>query len=257
MTLTSRQKTEQQIYNQLADQSSPSQIGTDFPLPNREHSDFFPFFLSQIGNVQNKSILEIGSGNGYLSCWLAKKGAWVAGIDVSQKFVQLANQTASQNQVSDSTLFQVAVAEKLPFEDNTFDLIVGNQILHHLEIAPASSEISRVLKPGGKAIFCEPIGLSPSLEKLKTATKKFLKHQDHRHTPDEKILDQTDWQTLQIPFSKIQWKGFQLFSTKLTRLWSGMPDLIFHPLSKTDQGILTIFPFLKKLSRLAVIILTK
>ncbi len=51
----------------------------------------------------------------------------------------------------------VASAEKLPFEDNTFDVVVSAWVLEHLPNPKESfSEIYRVLKPGGKVVFLTP-----------------------------------------------------------------------------------------------------
>ena len=47
-------------------------------------------------------------------------------------------------------------AQQMSFDDDTFDYAVGLGALHHLNLELAGKEISRVLKPGGKAIFLEP-----------------------------------------------------------------------------------------------------
>jgi len=49
-------------------------------------------------------------------------------------------------------------AEELKFADDYFDIVCGGAILHHLDLNKALSEIARVLKPDGKAIFVEPLG---------------------------------------------------------------------------------------------------
>ncbi len=257
MQLTPRQQREKQVYDSLAAEAEVPKITAKFPLPNREHSDFFPFFLEQIGEVRGKKILEIGSGSGYLSCWLARQGAEVVGIDISEKFCAIARQTAEQNNCSKNTGFRVETAENLSFPDEKFDLVVGNQILHHLEIPQAAAEIQRVLQPHGRAVFCEPMGLSGAVEFCKSFIKKTLRHADHRHTPDEKILDKNDFAQLQRPFGRTRWRAFQLFVTKLTRFWPSMPDWIFYPLLALDKALLRVLPFLKTGARLAVIVLEK
>src|SRR5215213_6080298 len=65
-----------------------------------------------------------------------------------------------------STQFQVNVAEKLDYPTDFFDVLVGSEILHHVEISHALSECSRVLKKGGMAIFHEPVRV-PVLDVLR------------------------------------------------------------------------------------------
>jgi len=52
-------------------------------------------------------------------------------------------------------------AENCFFKDNSFDIVVGQDILYHLDISQACEEITRVLKPNGRAIFIKPIGHNP------------------------------------------------------------------------------------------------
>ena len=58
------------------------------------------------------------------------------------------------------------------FSDNTFDLVVGQSILHHLEWEVAIHELERILKPGGKAVFIEPLGDNPMAKLIRLVTPK-------------------------------------------------------------------------------------
>ena len=57
----------------------------------------------------------------------------------------------------------VAAGENLPFADESFDVIFGKAILHHLDAEVGAGDLYRVLKPGGKALFTEPMGMNPLL----------------------------------------------------------------------------------------------
>ena len=57
--------------------------------------------------------------------------------------------------------FHLMDAHNLEFEDESFDFVYGCAILHHLDYNRALDEICRVLKPGGKILFAEPLGINP------------------------------------------------------------------------------------------------
>lgn len=63
---------------------------------------------------------------------------------------------AEFNDVADKTNISIMSVQDLEFDDNMFDYAVGLGALHHLNLDLAGKELSRVLKPGGAAIFVEP-----------------------------------------------------------------------------------------------------
>lgn len=126
--------------------------------------------------LEGRRVLEIGCGRGTLSVSLAKQGAVVTGMDIGPNLVEAARLVAEANKV-DAT-FVEASATELPVEDATFDVVVGIAILHHLsrtDLAAAVREAHRVLKPGGSAVFVEPVENSAAfsfLQNLIPAGKK-------------------------------------------------------------------------------------
>lgn len=116
-----------------------------------------------LGNLSGKQVLEYGCGLGAVSVLLAKTGAQVTTFDLSAKSVAITQERARLNGVADRITAVVAPGEKLPFGDNTFDIIFGKAILHHINVHQGSPEIYRVLKKGGKAAFVEPMGMNPLL----------------------------------------------------------------------------------------------
>ena len=75
-------------------------------------------------------------------------------------------------------------AHETTFPDKFFDRVVGNGILHHLELPAAMMEINRILKPGAKAIFQEPLGENPLLRLYRSIAGI--------HTLDERPLRRKD-----------------------------------------------------------------
>src|SRR5690606_14474846 len=68
--------------------------------------------------------------------------------------------------------FRLMDAHKLEFPDQTFDLVYGLAILHHLNFEQAVREIWRVLKPGGRILFLEPLRLNPVAQIVRLLTPK-------------------------------------------------------------------------------------
>ena len=88
----------------------------------------------------------------------AKKGARVTGVDIGPDLVAASNILAKVNQVDCE--FQTASIVSLPFESQTYDIVLGLCVLHHLselDVSKALSEAHRVLNEAGIAIFLEPV----------------------------------------------------------------------------------------------------
>jgi ubiquinone/menaquinone biosynthesis C-methylase UbiE len=99
--------------------------------------------------------LEIGAGTGYFCLNLAQIGAIerIAATDISEGMLDALRTSAERLGVELRTAR--ADAEELPFEDESFDLVFGHAVLHHVpDLACAFAESRRVLRPGGTLAFC-------------------------------------------------------------------------------------------------------
>jgi ubiquinone/menaquinone biosynthesis C-methylase UbiE len=99
--------------------------------------------------------LEIGAGTGYFSLNLLQAGAIerATATDISPGMLATLEQNASELGVKVRTA--AAEAEALPFDDESFDLVFGHAVLHHIpDLGRAFSEFARVLRPGGTVAFC-------------------------------------------------------------------------------------------------------
>jgi ubiquinone/menaquinone biosynthesis C-methylase UbiE len=99
--------------------------------------------------------LEIGAGTGYFGLNLALAGVVddYTASDISPGMLSVLSQTAETLGVEAATACTEASA--LPFEDESFDIVFGHAILHHLpDLDGAFAEFLRVLRPGGVVAFC-------------------------------------------------------------------------------------------------------
>lgn len=98
--------------------------------------------------------LEIGAGTGYFSLCMLQAGVveQATCTDISPGMVETLRGNAERLGLDVETV--VTGAEELPFEDASFDLVLGHAVLHHLpDLERAFGEFNRVLKPGGTVVF--------------------------------------------------------------------------------------------------------
>jgi ubiquinone/menaquinone biosynthesis C-methylase UbiE len=98
--------------------------------------------------------LEIGAGTGYFSLNLLRDGVieHATATDISAGMLERLAQTAAEFALDVDTV--KCDAEQLPFEDSSFDLVLGHAVLHHLPgLDRALAEFERVLVPGGTLVF--------------------------------------------------------------------------------------------------------
>jgi SAM-dependent methyltransferase len=125
-------------------------------------------------DMRGMDAVELGCGTGYVSSWMARRGARVTGIDVSEEQLATARRLAREHGV-DLTLVH-GDAERTPFEDESFDFAISEYGAAiwcdpHVWIA----EAKRILRPGGRLVFlanhplalvCAPDDGGPATERM-------------------------------------------------------------------------------------------
>jgi SAM-dependent methyltransferase len=107
-----------------------------------------------------KRALEYGCGTGVFLEKVARCGATIHGIDVSEDLLAKARERLAgvPNVVLDR-----GNAEALPYPDGHFDAVYGSSVLHHLHLDAALAAAHRVLRSGGRIVFAEPNILNPQI----------------------------------------------------------------------------------------------
>lgn len=257
MALTERQKRERDYYNKYATLHDPSKQEINLaPVLNvlngierRPWNSYWAIYEFAINEyTKDSSLLDFGTGPGENALKLAQIGYQISGFDISDKNIEIAQELfKSKDKQAD---FQVSFAEELPYADNSFDMIVGIDILHHVDIEKSINECYRVLKNGGKAFFREPIEV-PLLDRIREtklvqlfAPKKvsFEKH----ITEDERKLNQVDDRMIIQIFPKTK-KHYYFLLARFDKFFREGSDPKPSILEKIDYFLIRTFPFLKKM----------
>jgi ubiquinone/menaquinone biosynthesis C-methylase UbiE len=213
-------------------------------------SNSYQFSIHLLGDIRGKTILDLGCGPGDASVVLAKKGAKVVGIDISSKLIDIARDKSIANNISESVNSLVMSAYQLNFEDNYFDLVFGNAILHHLDLNLAVPQIYRVLKSRGKAIFNEPFANS----KVFKAIRKMIPVKKDSITDNQRQLCYKELEIFKSYFKDIKLFEFQVFS-RMDRVVKN--KYVNYFLNVMDKKLLDNFHFLRQYARYIVIELEK
>lgn len=108
-------------------------------------------FTNEKEMFEDKVVLDVGCGAGGKSLYYASKNAkLVHGVDIVESYENEANQLAHSLGLSDKFKFSIADASKLHFDDNSFDTIIMNDAMEHVDDPEGVlQEVLRVLKPTG------------------------------------------------------------------------------------------------------------
>lgn len=141
---------------------------------------------------EGKEVLELGSHE-----WLG----WIRGrvtpkkvtcINISQ--AELDKGISNAKGLPFEIDFHLMDANSLTFEDESFDVVYGGAILHHLDIEKTMNHVYRVLKPGGFILFLEPMNMNP-------VYKIYRKMNPKERTPDEHALVGVDFKIIRKKFT--------------------------------------------------------
>lgn len=202
---------------------------------------------------RDKVVLDYGCGPGLLSVRVAQKGAReVVGVDLSERQLDEARSLAQEQGVADRTRFQVADAHETGFPDRTFDLAVGVSILHHLDVERALKELRRILKPGGRAVFVEPLAHNVILRVGRALTPS-------ARTEDEHPLTTRDWETCASIFPGFRHHEREFVTLPVMPLNFVLPRSwqrkLAPRLHAADRRLLARWPGLSKYARLTILVL--
>lgn len=199
-------------------------------------------------------VLDYGCGNGEFSMILVRRGARVIGIDISPRLIAQARASAAKMAPKGGApQFVAGDAHHTPFNNATFDYVLGNGALHHLDLEKAFTEIARVLKPGGKAVFQEPMRHHPLLWTLRRLTPQ-------SHTADERPLALADLELARKSFPASTHREHFLFAVcaaPARLLGKPFALAVIGALDWLDEQLMRLLPGLRRFAWLTLIEMEK
>ncbi len=128
-----------------------AEIGAN-PLEGSETALRFEYFDRYLAHWRDLEVLDVGCGQGSVSTFLSGRGCHVFGVDPDPENVKLAAERAIRE--GRGIDYRVGTAERLPYEDHQFDVVICLDVLEHASnVSQAIGEMSRVLQPGGYFLF--------------------------------------------------------------------------------------------------------
>ncbi|MBZ5559237.1 MAG: class I SAM-dependent methyltransferase [Acidobacteriia bacterium] len=197
-------------------------------------------------------MLDFGCGSGENSLLLARRGARVIGVDISDSLIRVAIRRLALNGLDGRAQFIVGSAHDLPIHTGSVDLVLGIAILHHLDLKATTREIHRVLKPGGRAIFQEPVR---DLRVVRFA-RKLIPYHAPDVSPFERPLTTKELQTFSAPFRRHTIRAFSLPFVNITQVVPALRKHI-HRAYRLDGAIIKRLPAVEPLTGIRVLEVVK
>jgi len=242
MPADARLERERSHYDHSYEHAELRAATTKYYALNGEITRAYEDFLRR--TVPGKAVLDYGCGSGGNVSRLADlKPAYLAGIDISPVAIEQAQQATRHGLQAD---FSVMDAENLTFPDETFEVVLGGAILHHLDLERALATIRRVLRKGGAAVFIEPLGHNPAINYYRRRTPEM-------RTVDEHPLLMKDLELTHRYFPKTEVRYFNLLTLAATP-FRNLPGAI-KAAHLCDQAMFALLPFTRRYAWMVLLIL--
>lgn len=201
-----------------------------------------------LGDVTGKDVLDLGCGSGSNTALIALRGATVWALDLSPDLIDLARTRLTQNHIGADVRFVVGSAHAIDLPDRSMDVVFGIAVLHHLDLAQASAEVHRVLKPGGRAIFQEPVRNS----RLMWAIRRLIPYRAPDVSPYERPLTDAELVGFGRPFRSMESRAFALPHVALAQVVPAMRGQVDR-MYRVDRALLRAAPLLDHFAGIRVV----
>ena len=199
--------------------------------------------------IFEKEILDFGCGNGNTSQRVYKfRPKKILGIDISDQAVKQA--ISSAKKLGMDIEYKVENCEKLDLPSESFDIVYGQGILHHLDLVKSIQEIFRILRKGGLIIFAEPLGTNPAINLYRFLTPK-------SRSRDEHPLIFKDLDLIKKHFKSVEIKYFGFFTVIFFLFYKNPEKSFFYNFFSKLDDLIFKFKYLRFLAWSVTIVAEK
>lgn len=200
-----------------------------------------------MGPLKGKNVLDVGCGTGIHLVWLAKNGANVTGIDVSDKRIEMARKVVKNQGLEERVSLYPKGAEDTGLPGESFDIVYGQDILMFLDgrFDLFISEARRILKKGASLIFSEALDGHPIARCYRkymapAEWKEFTHYFNLKYIADfKKAFDYVDYKTFYLT-------GFAIYALKMYVPFYKLFSLMDSAFGSIDSTLIKCFPNLEK-----------
>ena len=246
MSLSEKNIREREFHNKLHSEGKTKFEDIFYKALFNLFDDFYNYLKN---HIKNKDVLEYGCGKGSLIEKIINyEPKNISGIDISDQSISIAKKRSKELNLN--IQYQVQNCEETSLSSESFDIIYGSGILHHLDLKKSIRELNRLLKVNGSLVFMEPLGTNPLINLYRKFTPK-------SRTIDEHPLTNKDFDFIKNTLGEINIRYYGFMSLVLFIFYRNSKKSIIFKLSTILDNWIFKIKFLRFLAWSVLIVAKK
>jgi len=246
MSLSEKNIREREFHNKLHSEGKTKFEDIFYKALFNLFDDFYNYLKN---HIKNKDVLEYGCGKGSLIEKIINyEPKNISGIDISDQSISIAKKRSKELNLN--IQYQVQNCEETTLSSESFDVIYGSGILHHLDLKKSIRELNRLLKVNGSLVFMEPLGTNPLINLYRKLTPK-------SRTIDEHPLTNKDFDFIKNTLGEINIRYYGFMSLVFFIFYRNSKKSIIFKLSTILDNWIFKIKFLRFLAWSVLIVAKK
>lgn len=134
--------------------------------------------ILDMGDLKGRAVIDVGCGDGFstIRFWDVAHPGRMAGVDPAPNAIKVADRKRAERPIE----FRVLDGDRVPFEDDSFDVAIVQGVLHHAD-DPAHT-IKEAMRVAREVVILEPNGLNPGLKLLEKVSTYHREHNERSYS---------------------------------------------------------------------------